>query len=95
MFMNKLYHFSLIAIGSGGSGGSGGTDANSSRNITCSEGFYLDGEVMLCFPECGVWRLYPSTLDTAVMILTIVLTAVGILSGMFVLINACFRRKTM
>ena len=50
---------------------------------------------MLCFPECGVWRLYPSTLDRAIMVLTIVLTAVGILSGMFVLINACFRHKTM
>ena len=64
--------------------------------LDCSEGFYReDNSSRSCLPECGVWRLYSSQLETAMMVLMILLTSIGIVAGTIVVVVSCSQYKRM
>ena len=59
--------------------------------------FYLDQELQLCLPQCGVWTPLPQSTAVAVEVITLKLiaAAVGSLAAVAVLFLACCNRKKL
>ena len=75
-------------------GSDSATNTSNSTEIVCSTDFYLDMEDNTCKADCGKWKLYNSDkLETVMIALIIVATAVGIIGGAVVLILSCINYK--
>ena len=57
--------------------------------------FYLDQELQLCLPQCGVWTPLPQSTAVAVEVITLIAGAVGSLAAAAVLFLACCNRKKL
>jgi len=66
---------------------------NSSRG--CSDGFYLDLELDVCRPQCGIWK--PTSHDSQAVIdaFTIMALCIAVICGSAFLILALLQRKQM
>ena len=64
-------------------------------NKTCSDMFYLDKELQLCLPQCGVWTPLPQSTAVAVEVLTLIAAAIGSLAAVALLFLACRNRKKL
>ena len=62
-------------------------------NITCSDMFYLDQELQLCLPQCGVWTPLSQSTAVAVEVITLIAATIGSPAAVALLFLACRNRK--
>ena len=71
------------------------TEANSSIERVCNEGFYINENTGLCTPECGVWEEFPHSFIVGVDAVVIFSEIVYFISGVAVLVLSCVSYKRM
>ena len=69
-----------------------GISNNNTQN--CSSGFFLSDD-RLCLPECSVWTPYSQNMVLITDILTMIPAAVGVISGLAVLLLSWTRYQKM
>ena len=75
---------------------SNATLSNSSGNeLVCAPNFFVEelGGIRFCTPECATWNFYSNSLETAMITLITIATAIGVIGGSGVLILSCINFK--
>ena len=61
----------------------------------CNEGFFINENIGLCTPECGVWEEFPHSFIVGIDAVVIFSGIVYFLSGLAVLVLSCINYKRM
>ena len=62
-------------------------------NLTCREGFYVEGNT--CAPDCEEWEQYSHEATVSISALLLVFFWLAIVSGACVIIGSFIQRRTM